>query len=251
MKNSLHLLRYVEGDSFLHRMNPRMKILALVILLLVVSFDASWVAVGLVWLLVVGGAAAAGLPRGVTPRPPRILIGAMVVTIGLGLLAGGEPFGLGGAILQFRLFAYSLGMLGLSLLVGWTTPAADMPVAAAWILTPLRWVRIPVDDVVVGLALATRALPLVAEEFSTVVSLSRFRTRRLTGPLTQGMDLAATATSATIRRGLEMGESIEARGGMPTAAEVAHSPADDNSWGINELVLLAVTAATVAIIFLR
>ncbi|NNF53496.1 MAG: energy-coupling factor transporter transmembrane protein EcfT [Acidimicrobiales bacterium] len=247
MRNSLHILRYVEGDSVIHRMNPRAKVLALVLLLLVVSFDASWISVGLLWFLVIGGSMLARLPRQVAPRPPRILIVMMVATITLALLAGGEPYGLGGAILQTRLFAFTLGLLGLSLLVGWTTPTADLPVAAAWLLTPLRWLHVPVDDVVAGLALATRALPLVAEEFTTVISLSRFRPQRLTGPLSHGMDLAATATTATVRRGLEMGEAIEARGGTPTAKQIAHSPGVPDAWGMNELALLGAVAAIIAL----
>ncbi len=246
MKNSLHLLRYVDNDSVVHHLNPRAKILALVTILLVMSFDASWRAVAVIWTIAVGGALVARLPRSVTPRPPRLLLGAIVITCLLGLLAGGEPYGLGGLILQVRLFAFTIGLLALSLVLGWTTPTADLPVAAAWLLRPLRRLGLNVDDVVAGLALAVRALPLVADEFSTVVTLSRFRKRTFASPIVAGMDLAATATTATVRRGIEMGEAVEARGGSPTARQIEQSPSVPNRWGRPEAVLALVVAAAVA-----
>jgi energy-coupling factor transport system permease protein len=250
MRNRLNLLRYVEGDSAMHRLNPRAKVAALVILLAAFSFDASWTAVGLIWLIVLGGALLAGLPRGVVPRPPRILLVTMAVTCGLGLIAGGDPYGLGGVILQLRLFGFALGLFGLSLLLGWTTPTADLPVAASWLLSPLGKLGVPVDDVAAGLALAVRALPLVAEEFTTVITMSRFRTKQHSDLLVRGMDLAATATVATVRRSIEMGEAVEARGGTPTAGQIAATPSCPNRWGPAELLFGATVAAVLAILFL-
>lgn len=250
MRNRLNLLRYVEGDSAVHRLNPRAKVAALVALLIAFSFDASWSAVGLAWAIVLGGAALARLPRGVTPRPPRILLVTMAVTCGLGLIAGGDPYGLGGVILQLRLFGFALGLFGLSLLLGWTTPTADLPVAASWLLTPLERLRVPVDDVAAGLALAVRALPLVAEEFSTVVTMNRFRTKQHKDLVVRGMDLAATATVAAVRRSIEIGEAVEARGGTPTSAQIAATPSCPNRWGAGELLLGIVVAAVLAIVLL-
>ncbi|MBT8239903.1 MAG: energy-coupling factor transporter transmembrane protein EcfT [Acidimicrobiia bacterium] len=250
MRNRLNLLRYVDGDSTIHRLNPRAKITALVALLAGFSFDASWTAVMLIWLILVGGALLARLPRGVVPRPPRILLITMAITCGLGLIAGGDPYGLGGVILQVRLFGFAIGLFGLSMLLGWTTPTADLPVAASWLLTPLRRVRVPVDDVAAGLTLAVRALPLVAEEFTTVITMNRFRTKQHKDLVVRGMDLAATATVATVRRSIEIGEAVEARGGMPTAAQIAATPSCPNRWGLGELLLGTTVAAMLATVFL-
>ncbi len=246
MRNQLNLLRYVEGDSVVHRLNPRAKVAALVAMMGVFSFDASWLAVGMLWIVILGGSRLAKLPRGVAPKPPRILLITMAITIGLGWIAGGDPYGLGGVILQVRLFGFTLGLLGLSMLLGWTTATADLPVAAAWLLTPLRKLRVPVDDIAAGLALAVRALPLVAEEFSTVISMNRFRTKQHKDLVVRGMDLTATATVASVRRAREMGEAVEARGGAPTAAQIAKTPSCPNTWGPAEAGLVVLTAATIA-----
>jgi energy-coupling factor transport system permease protein len=245
VRNQLNLLRFVDTDSPIHRLNPRAKVAALVVLMAAFSIDASWRAVAMIWLLVLVGARLGRLPRSVTPRLPQILLITLALTCGLGWIAGGDPYGLGGVILQLRLFGFTLGLLGLSFLLGWTTPAADLPVAASWLLTPLRKLGVPVDDVAVGLGLAVRALPLVAEEFSTVIAMNRFRTRQHKDLLVRGMDLAATATVATVRRGIEIGEAVEARGGVPTAAQIAATPSCPNRWGVGELVLVFAVAAAI------
>ncbi|MFW2380216.1 MAG: energy-coupling factor transporter transmembrane component T family protein [Acidimicrobiales bacterium] len=251
MRNRLNLLRFVDQDSPLHRLNPRAKVASLLVLMATFSFDASWSAVALIWILVLGGSRLARLPRGVVPKPPRILLVTMAVTCGLGWIAGGEPNGLGGLILQLRLFGFMIGLFALSLLLGWTTPTADLPVATAWLLTPLRKLRVPVDDIAAGLALAVRALPLVADEFSTVIAMNRFRTKQHKDLVVRGMDLAATATVATVRRGIEMGEAVEARGGIPTATQIAATPSCPNRWGVGELLLAMVTVAAIALVVLN
>lgn len=231
MRNSLNLLRFVDGSSSLHRVNPRAKVLGVTSLLLVLSFDASWTAVGITWLLVAGGMMVAGLPRSVVPRLPRLLWIGLAGSLGLALLAGGEPWGLGGVFLQVRLIVFSFGLFGLSLLLGWTTPMADLATAGAWMIRPFGRLGLPVDDIAAGLVLAVRALPLVVDEFATVIRLSRFRKPVDPNPIFRGMDMAATAATASLRRAHHMGESIRARGGLPDAAGVATTPGVPNRWG--------------------
>lgn len=251
MRNSLNLLRFVDGTSSLHRVNPRAKVLGVTALLFVLSFDASWTAVGVTWLLVIGGMAVAGLPRSVAPRLPWILWIGLACSLGLSLLAGGEPWGLGGLFLQVRLVVFSFGLFGLSLLLGWTTPMADLATAGAWLIRPLGRLGLPADDIAAGLVLAVRALPLVVEEFATVIRLSRFRRPADANPVFRGMDMAATATTASLRRAHHMGEAIQARGGLPDAVGVATTPGVPNRWGTLEIgfscyVLIAIGAVVIS-----
>ncbi len=251
MRNSLNLLRFVDGSSSLHRVNPRAKVIGATLLLLVLSFDASWAAVGITWLLVLGGAVVADLPRTVAPQIPRLLWLGVGISLALARLAGGEPWGLGGVLLQIRLLVLSFGLFGLSLLLGWTTPVADLAVAGAWMIRPLRRLGLPVDDIAAGLVLAVRALPIVVDEFTTVIRLSRFRRRREANPIFRGMDLAATAATATLRRAHHMGEAIEARGGAPDADAVVRTPSVPNSWGSLELGLAVYVVLAVGAVLFR
>lgn len=227
MISQFNLFRYVEGTSVVHRADARPKVLGLTVLVFVFSFSPGWWGVGIVWAL--GGLifGLARLPLSVLPTPPKLLYWAMAIAMFFGVVSGGDPvvgvgglsIGLGGAIVQLRFFLVTLGLLLLALLIGWTTPAADLPRAAAWILHPLRWLRVPVDELVAALTLAVRALPLVADEFTTVTTLWRTRPRRpgldgLNGKMVEGIDVAATVTTASVRRATELGEALEYRGPM-------------------------------------
>lgn len=227
MISRFNLFRYVDGSTLVHHADARPKVLGLTILVFVFSFSPGWWGVGIVWALGVALFALARLPLTVLPRPPRLLYYAMGIAMFFGVVSGGDPIvgfgglsiGLGGAILQLRFFMVTLGLLFLALLIGWTTPAADLPRAAAWILRPLRLVRLPIDELVAALTLAVRALPLVADEFTTVTTLWRTRPRRpglegINGKMVEGVDVFATITTASVRRATELGEALEYRGPM-------------------------------------
>jgi energy-coupling factor transporter transmembrane protein EcfT len=96
--------------------------------------------------------------------------------------------------------------------LGWTTPLGHLPSAAAWLLSPLRLLRIPIDDVVAALALSVRALPLIADELTTTTALWSARPPAHKNRLVNAVDLAATATVAATRRAAELGEALAARG---------------------------------------
>jgi energy-coupling factor transport system permease protein len=250
--SQLNLFRYVDGTTVVHRADARPKVLGLTILVFVFSFSPGWWGVGIVWALGAVIFALARLPLSVLPKPPRMLLYAMAIAMFFGMVSGGDPVvglgglsvGLGGAIVQIRFFLVTLGLLLLALLIGWTTPAADLPRAAAWILQPLRWLRVPIDELVAALTLAVRALPLVADEFTTVTTLWRTRPRRpglegINGRIAEGIDVAATVTTASVRRATELGEALEYRG--PMIVRHRHP-----KWTFADLVLFALLAGAAA-----
>lgn len=225
MISQLNLFRYVDGSTLVHRADARSKVLGLTVLIFGFSFTPGWTAIAIVWGLGLSLFLIARLPLGVLPRPPRLLLYVMGLALVVGIASGGDPIvdvagydaGLGGLILQLRFFAVTLGLLLLTLLIGWTTPAADLPRAASWMLHPLRLLRLPIDELVAGLTVAVRALPLVADEFSTVVTLWRSRPRTTTiggfrGKMIEGVDIGSTVTTAAVRRATELGEAMDNRG---------------------------------------
>ncbi|MGH1492047.1 MAG: energy-coupling factor transporter transmembrane component T family protein [Acidimicrobiales bacterium] len=220
MTAELQLLRYAETGSVLHRADARTKVIALTAMALILSFDPSWSTAATTWAVVIMAFVATRLPRSVIPRPPKVLWWGIGLSLLFGLLAGGEPtieFGglslaVGGLVFQFRFLAVSFGYLALALLLGWTTPLGQLPNAASWLMAPLRYLRIPIDDVVAGLALSVRALPLIADELTTTTALWSARPKAHKNSLVNAVDLAATATVAATRRAAELGEALAARG---------------------------------------
>ena len=256
MISKFNLFRYVDGDTVVHKADARPKVLGLTVLVFVFSFSPGWWGVGIVWLLAAVLFGLARLPRQVLPKPPKLLLYAMAIAMFFGVVSGGDPVvnvgnlsvGLGGAIVQLRFLLVTLGLLLLAMLIGWTTPAADLPRAAAWIMAPLRWIRVPIDELVAALTLAVRALPLVADEFTTVTTLWRTRPKQpglegVNGRLVEGVDVFATLTTASVRRATELGEALEYRG--PMIVRHQHP-----RWRLADLAVLGLLAGAAVAIYL-
>lgn len=223
------LLRPVPGTSIIHELWAGTKLIVVFVISLLLSFYPGWIAIGLMALLVVIALRLARIPRGVLPTVPRwlwalLLFGAVTATIG-----GGEPvlqlwshhIEVGGLLKFLRFTALSIVLLALGAMVSWTTNVADVAPAVATLGRPLKWLRFPVDDWAVALALSLRAFPMLIDEFRLLFAARRLRPRpvqpegepRRRRWFTELVDLLAAGITVALRRADEMGDAITARGG--------------------------------------
>lgn len=266
--SDLHLLRYVPGDSPVHRLWAGTKLVAVVVLSLVLSLRPTWAAAGLAGLPVVGAILLARIPRGAAPRLPRWFVLLFLVGGVMALVAGGKPevdvgpltIGFAGLDAWARFTVLALVFLVAAALVGWTTPMGEVAPAVSSLARPLRWLRLPVDEWVAALALAVRCLPLLADELRLLFAARRLRapvdepaataaSRRRGGAVNAAIslpyDLLAAALVVAIRRAGELGAAIEARGGL---GAVADSPARPGRVDAVALAIVAAIAAAVLVL---
>jgi len=115
-----------------------------------------------------------------------------------------------------------------SALVGWTTPLAELAPAMARLLAPLRRVRVPVDEIVLSVALSVRCLPLLVDELRVLYAARRVRRPEIPqgtkSLFNEAVDLLVSALVAATRRAQEMGAAIEARGGLRAASRPGPRP---------------------------
>mgnify|MGYP001815165730 CR=1 FL=1 len=248
----LTVLRFVPGDSVVHRVGALTKILGLVAMTVALTIRVSWTAIGIIAGAGVVTFAIARLPLGVVPRPPRLLWWGLLVSGAFAVISGGDPtvevagrvIELGGIEAFVRFFLVTAVVLLLAGLVGWTTPAADLTPAIASILRPLRRLGVPVTELVAALSLAVRVLPMLLEELRTLAVVLRRRgvDQRTLSELV--VDVIATGTTTRLRRARELGDALAARGG--TAAPALRRP-----WrllaSVALLFVLAVAAAAIAV----
>jgi energy-coupling factor transporter transmembrane protein EcfT len=249
--SDFHVLRFVPGTSPIHKMWAGTKLIWFALLSMGLLLWPTWRAVGVGAVMVMGAWLVARLPRGVAPRLPVWIFLIVLIGFVVALGASGKPYihlasvrlGFGG-LDQFALFwSIAIEILGLAFLVSWTTPLADLAPALGRLATPLRRLRLPVDEVVGAIALSIRCLPLLLEE-GRVLSAAR-RARRSSAKasakeLSQGLeDLIWAALSNALRRAREIAEAIEARGGVPTVAPETHG------FAVRDGLFVALTVAGV------
>jgi energy-coupling factor transport system permease protein len=241
------ILRYLPGESAIHRMWAGTKILWTPIVGSAIAFSLSWRAIGLGWLIVVASFLIARLPRGVIPRPPKVLFIAVGVSFGLAFLSNEEPnvgrIGVGGIIDLARFVAFAWMMTALALLIGWTTRLEDLAAALDRLIRPLRRVRVPVDEVATILTMAVRSVPLIADEMRTLLAARRLRPQHADQPYPdQAVDIAVALVVSTFRRSREMGRTLASRGG------VSRPPADRHRLSRVDLVAALVGASIIGFV---
>jgi energy-coupling factor transporter transmembrane protein EcfT len=251
------VVRYLDRPSPVHRLWAGTKLLGSIALGIALSVSASWAAIAVVVAFLVLAMGLARIPGGALWRPPRWLVTLLAVGALFALLAGGDPtvhvagldIGVGGLDDWARLVAVVVVLVVAAGLVTWTTPLADVAPAVARLARPLRWVRVPVDDLAVALALCVRSLPLLADELRVLLAAHRLRPsdghgsrrERLRWPV----DALAAALVVSLRRAREMGDAIDARGGAGLAT--AGSARAGGRDVVALLVLAAVCTAAIVV----
>ena len=253
----VNLFRFVPRDSPVHRLWPGTKISALVAVGIAVSLRPTWFGELIVLGLLTLGMVTARVPIGAVPRFPRwFYLGIFITAVGP-TLSGGSPnlhightrIGLGGIDEWARFTLLIVVLIGFTALVGWTTKAADLAPALATLATPARLVRLPVDEMVVVVALAVRCLPLLVDEMRTLWAARRVRNppepqsfRQIVGEI---QDVLVTALVSSTRRAQEMADAIDARGGVGSIVRSTPQwrPAEFVTWALTAAVIVGVLIA--------
>lgn len=174
MSRSITLGQYLPGTSLIHQLNPRFKILAL-LMLLVLLFSLKTYA-GMIGLLSIAIIliTAAKVPfryflRGLRPIL-YIIIFALIIYLfftkgGVVLLRiGFITVESEGVIEGFFVITRLISLVLLSLLVTLTTTPLSLTYAMGYFLKPLRYLGLPTEEVAMIMALALRFIPTLMEE---------------------------------------------------------------------------------------
>jgi energy-coupling factor transport system ATP-binding protein len=254
----LPLLRYVPGDSPVHRLWAGTKLLAVLAFSVAASVRPSWASEGVLAAVLLLWMAVAGIGRGALPRVPAWFGGGLALGAVLALLAGGGTtvtvagltLGLSGLNLWAEFTCLVLLLILASLLVGLTTPLAELGPALSRLLAPLRRVRLPVDELVVAVALCARSLTLLGEEIRILGAARRARRpvhrqqpRGLLDVVFDAGDLVVTGLISAVRRAGEMAQAIEARGGLLRRVPGGAGPGRRDAVALAVVVVVAVGMA--------
>jgi len=250
------LLREIPGDTPIHRLWAGTKLVAVAGLSVVLSYYPSWAALGLATCLLLSAGLIARIPKGALPRPPFWFWIVIAVTGGLASISGGSPhltiagatLGFGGLDAYVRFVSVGIVLLLAAAMVGWTTPLGEIAPAVARLMSPLRRVRVPVDEFAVAVALCVRSLPLLVGELRVLLAARKLRPpppprqdrSGLERWLEELIDVLVAALSVSVRRAGELSEAITARGGTGLIAAETVKP------GTRDLLAILTVAAVCA-----
>lgn len=174
MNRSITLGRYLPGSSFLHRANPRFKLIILLFLLVGLFLVRTLAGLGLLLLLFLALSVAVRVPwryllGGLRPLLYIILFTVIVyffftkgglVLLRLGPLTVEQAGVRAGTFMIMRL----LGLVVVTMLLTLTTTPLDLARGMEYYLTPLARIGFPAGEVAMIMTIALRFIPTISEE---------------------------------------------------------------------------------------
>lgn len=226
MKNKMIIGRYLPYDSFVHRLDPRAKLLATIFYIIIIFFANNLITYFVMALIVLLGIYLSNVPmeqfiRGVKPMFWLFVFTSvlqMIFTPGIttyfefGIISISKE-GITNGVLVFLRFVLIIFM---SILLTLTTEALRLTDAIEYFLAPLKKLGLPVSDLALMLSIGMRFVPTLMDEAEKIMDAQRARGMDFTeGTVTEKIQnlvpLLVPLFNRSFDRAIELATAMEAR----------------------------------------
>lgn len=185
MLKDITLGQYFPGNSYIHRLDPRTKLLGLIVYIVALFVAVNWVSYGIVFLFLAVIIAISTIPLKSIFRGMKPLIFILIFTGILNLFfTGGETelVSFWGVVITaegvvraiFMVLRILMLITGTFLLTYTTSPIA-LTDGLESLLSPLKVIRVPVHELAMMMCIALRFIPTLIEETDKIMSAQKAR----------------------------------------------------------------------------
>lgn len=186
MLKDITLGQYFPGNSIVHRLDPRTKLILLVVYIVALFCAASWVSYGVVFAFLAMTIAISGIPVKAILRGMKPLVLILVFTgiLNLFFTAGeGEPLVdfwiftvyAEGVIRAIFMMIRILMLISGTFLLTYTTSPISLTDGLESLLGPLKVIRVPVHELSMMMCIALRFIPTLIEETDKIMCAQKAR----------------------------------------------------------------------------
>ena len=185
MLKDITLGQYFPGNSPVHRLDPRTKLIMLVVYIVALFTASSWISYGLVFLFLAVTIAISTIPLKAIVRGMKPLVFIMVFTgiLNLFFTAGQKPLVSFWGITVYwegleRAFFMVIRILMLitgTFLLTYTTSPIALTDGLESLLGPLKKIKLPVHELAMMMCIALRFIPTLIEETDKIMSAQKAR----------------------------------------------------------------------------
>lgn len=229
MLNDVTFGQYYPTQSFVHRMDPRAKIVLVIAYIVAIFLAGNFFGLAAVTLFLIVAVAFSRVPAGSVLRSVKMILFIIIFTAILNLFFYSSSSDLhilaqwwvitiswesiiNMIFLAMRLF---LLVLGTSVLTLTTTPVA-LTDGIESLLTPLKWIRFPVHELALIMSIALRFIPTLIDETNRIVAAQKARGANFeTGGLIKRakamIPVLVPLLVSAFRRAEDLGDAMDAR----------------------------------------
>lgn len=261
MNNKVIFGLYVPTKSILHSLDPRLKFIACFWYVILVFFANNvatniWLAIVLIVLMQISRVASKMYWQGIKPLMWIIIITALVQAL---FSSGGHIYwqwhmlaltsdGIRQSIYLMLRFAF---IITISTVLTVTTTTLQLADAIESIMKPLKYLKVPVNQIAMMLSIALRFIPTIMNEVNTIMDAQRSR----------GMDFSSgnifqrtkklvpvmiPLFVSSFKRAEELATAMEARGYDPNGLRTKYRQL---KWHRNDTIALIVIVIATIILF--
>ena len=169
MLKDITLGQYFPGNSFIHRLDPRTKLLMLVVYIAALFIAKSWLSYGLMLVFLIGCIAISRIPPKSIVRGMKPMVVILVFTAVLNL------FMTKGVIRGFFMVMRILMLVTGTFLLTYTTSPIALTDGLESLLSPLKVLHLPVHELSMMMCIALRFIPTLIEETDKIMSAQKAR----------------------------------------------------------------------------
>ncbi|WP_028273288.1 energy-coupling factor transporter transmembrane component T family protein [Atopococcus tabaci] len=264
MMDKLIFGRYIPGDSFVHRLDPRAKLLGAIFYIVIIFLANNWATYAVLALFAFTAIYLSGINRRFFFNGIRPLIWLILFTVVLQVLfTSGETVYLSlgpivisqeGIINGIFIFVRFVLIIFMSTLLTLTTMPLSLTDAIEYLLRPFKLVKLPVHEIALMLSIALRFVPTLMDETEKIMNAQRARGVDFgEGSVFQQMKaivpLLIPLFVSSFNRAEELATAMEARGYQGGEGRSKYRVLH---WGRNDtLVMVAFAVLAAALFFLR
>ena len=235
--NNIVLGKYIPGNSFIHKMDPRSKILAMILLMITIFWNVGeslrfpvyfLLAIFIYVLLRVAGIKVKTILKSLKPMMFMMVflfvINAFVYQEGLKLFT--IPFVNFtlhlDAITQTLFIIIRLAlMLAVTTILTTTTKPLEMTYGLEWYMNPLKAIKFPAHEIAMTISIALRFIPTILEETQRIIKAQKSRgvdleEGKLKEKIGAIISLLIPLLISSFQRSEELSDAMEARGYDPS-----------------------------------
>lgn len=224
--NSFSFGQYYPGNSIIHRLDPRTKLLFTFVYMITIFLVKSYIGYLVTAILFTTIVFVSTVPWKVVFKSIRAVLFLLIFTLLINLLfykEGTELFAwkfihitVGGIDYSIKmLLRLTLLVMGASILT-FTTTSTELTDALEYLLKPLKYLHIPVHDLAIIMSIALRFIPTLIEETQKIMNAQKARGANLdTGNFFQRvkamLPILIPLFVSAFRRADELADALDAR----------------------------------------
>lgn len=185
MLKDITLGQFFPGNSIIHRLDPRTKLIMLVVYIVALFVAVSWISYGVMFLFLITCVLVSKIPFKNLVRGMKPLVVILVFTALLNLfLTKGETVWLQfwiititkeGVVRAGLMLARILMLVSGTFLLTYTTSPIALTDGLESLLSPLKKLRLPVHELSMMMCIALRFIPTLIEETDKIMSAQKAR----------------------------------------------------------------------------